>query len=629
MTVLNLNGGGITEILATLTTINAHPVMRHDRAGREYWSHRCAHPDHDDNQPSATLTTTTNGTVLFNCFTCAPHPGTGDRHKWVAQILARLRDGTPKPEPTGHRAHRGSGGGGAAHGTKTAHYDYTTPDGSVVARKVRFQDGDRKTFLWQRPFGDSGVWADGLRGKPLKELPLYGVGTITPGNIIYIVEGEKDCERLHSEGVAAVTAAGTQPGDIPDDLTPLLGNPCVVIADRDPHGIKLAKEWARKLTEQGATVVLAQPATAHPKADVTDHLNAGHPLTALQFGAPGKATTTEPEPPPPPTGPLAQRINWVTAYNTENQQVDWLVEGIIEKGRLISLYSAPKAGKSLLALDIAASLATGRGVLGQPPTGEIIPILYTDYENTQTDIVDRLKDLGYLDPEELTELHYLSLPVIPPLDTEQGGAALIQAAEETRAQLVIIDTASRTISGEENSADTWTRWYQHTGMKFKRAGIAVLRLDHSGKDAKKGQRGSSAKAGDVDLVLKLTANRGVMNVFAEERRQSYYADLTVLKRLEERGVLRHQVITPKEAIDGNVKALTDWLQAENVPPNAPRRAITPHIAANYPHRVTARTIEAAMRHRRETTGTTTPTGRFEPAEQPTPNHARNARNVTT
>jgi hypothetical protein len=296
-------------------------------------------------------------------------------------------------------------------------------------------------------------------------------------------------------------------------------------------------------------------------------------------------------------GALAYRIDWHAAYSDEDRAVSWLVEGIIERGRLVAMYSAPKAGKSLLALDWAAALATGRALPGHPATGEIVPVLYCDYENTPADIVDRLRDLGYHDPGDLAELHYLSLPVIRPLDTHPGGDALLAAAKKVGAQLVIIDTASRTISGEENAADTWAGWYACTGIKLKRAGIALLRLDHSGKDATRGQRGSSAKAGDVDLVLRLVADGDRLDLTAEERRQAYYSERVTYHRREANGVLRHHVTTAADARDDSVTALIDYLDGEGIPPDAGRPAVKAYLdERGYRH--TKRTLEAALRGRR-------------------------------
>jgi hypothetical protein len=73
-------------------------------------------------------------------------------------------------------------------------------------------------------------------------------------------------------------------------------------------------------------------------------------------------------------------------------------------------------------------------------------------------------------------------------------------AEAHDPALVIIDTTSRVIAGKENDADTFLQLYRNSLVPLKQRGITVLRLDHPGKDADRGQRGSSAKDGDVDTV---------------------------------------------------------------------------------------------------------------------------------
>jgi hypothetical protein len=93
---------------------------------------------------------------------------------------------------------------------------------------------------------------------------------------------------------------------------------------------------------------------------------------------------------------------------------------------------------------------------------------------------------------------------LPPLDGEFGGEILTSLAIEGCIDLVVIDTMARAVSGGENDADTMRAFYRCTGRVLKAAGIALWRLDHQGKDAAQGQRGSSAKVDDVDIVFKLT-----------------------------------------------------------------------------------------------------------------------------
>jgi RecA-family ATPase len=111
--------------------------------------------------------------------------------------------------------------------------------------------------------------------------------------------------------------------------------------------------------------------------------------------------------------------------------------------------------------------------------------------------------MGY-GPDDLDNLCYLSFPTLAHLDTEAGSLELLAAAEVYDCEVVVIDTVSRSVGGDENENDTWLNFYRHTGMKLKKAQKALIRLDHTGKDETKGQRGGSAKVGDVDAVWKMS-----------------------------------------------------------------------------------------------------------------------------
>jgi hypothetical protein len=130
-------------------------------------------------------------------------------------------------------------------------------------------------------------------------------------------------------------------------------------------------------------------------------------------------------------------------------------------------------------------------------------VLYVDFENDpRGDIRTRLEAMD-VRPEHLDNLCYLSFPAIAKLDTQLGGYQLITAAQGYDCEVVVIDTVSRAVMGEENANDTWLAFYRNTGMHLKSLGIACIRLDHTGKDRAKGMRGGSAKYGDVDAVWKL------------------------------------------------------------------------------------------------------------------------------
>ncbi|MEI2641829.1 MAG: hypothetical protein V9G10_05720 [Candidatus Nanopelagicales bacterium] len=148
------------------------------------------------------------------------------------------------------------------------------------------------------------------------------------------------------------------------------------------------------------------------------------------------------------------------------------------------------------------------------------------------------------------------------------------------------------IEGEENSADTFHNLYRHTGRRLKAAGIAVLRLDHSGKDEKKGQRGSSAKDSDVDVIYALSVAGGdLVNLRRTKNRPNLDGpELLQLRRLD--GPLRHVPVTVNQAAEAEVEAVVTALDNAGAPPDCGRdRAVqilkTAGVKARTEHVATA------------------------------------------
>ena len=200
------------------------------------------------------------------------------------------------------------------------------------------------------------------------------------------------------------------------------------------------------------------------------------------------------------------QLDWHRAFERLPEDVDWLVPDFLVRGLLYALISPAKAGKSLLMLDVAAALATGRSALGHPAQ-EPMHVLYVDHENSRDDLTERLGDMGY-GPEDLVNLHCMSFPTMPPLDRADGGQDLVEVAPHYGAELVIIDTVSRVVAGEENSADTYRNFYRHALVPLKAKRRTVVRLDHRGNDpAVTRARGSSA-TDDIDVAWQLSKSPG-------------------------------------------------------------------------------------------------------------------------
>jgi hypothetical protein len=217
---------------------------------------------------------------------------------------------------------------------------------------------------------------------------------------------------------------------------------------------------------------------------------------------------------------LGMLVDWPTFWQRDPEEVQWLCEPLIATGRSHVIYAPGGTGKSLLSLWMSAQLATGGiGLEGQRLTPA--RVLYIDYEMTEADLAERLDAMGHGPESDLSNLKYALLPSLLPADTAAGGEQIATLARLCDAQLVVLDTYSRAVSGVENDADTTRAFYRHTGMLLKAAGRAFIRIDHSGKDTTRGARGSSAKNDDVDVVWQMVKADEGFTITATKKRMSW------------------------------------------------------------------------------------------------------------
>ncbi len=351
---------------------------------------------------------------------------------------------------------------------EVARYVYPDAYGEILGRKIRYSD---KSFEWSPKLNGTKM--------PLYNLPRV-LQAVRDGETVWIVEGEKDADRLSQEGVAATTNPNGASEWSSDYGAHLVGADVVVVADRDEPGVRHALRVAEDLKGRALSVRVVQSATTGKGHDISDHLDAGHSLDAVVPYRKSEMTRKY------------QPVNWRMAFKEQSHEIEWLKEDFLEAGTLVSMFSKPGIGKSLISLEIAVeAVRAGHNVM------------YIDDENRISDTVDRLKAFR-CSADELDRLTMYCFAGLPALDTEEGGQHLDALAEENEPKLVIMDTVSRMVSGEENAANTFLQLYRCSLVPLKARGIAILRLDHAGKDDLRGMRGSSAKESDVDFVWKLS-----------------------------------------------------------------------------------------------------------------------------
>lgn len=199
--------------------------------------------------------------------------------------------------------------------TPEAVYTYRDLDGDPLFEVVRFPEKDFR----QRspdPDGDGWRWSTSGVEKTLYRLPEVAEA-VDRGETVYVVEGEKDVERLRDEeGVIATTApggAGNWRGEFAEHLQ---GATVKIVRDRDAAGHKHARQVGWSLKTEAGTVQILQPAVEGEGADVSDHLDAGHNLDELlpvddewlnEGGAASPDVPSFEDVPPPPQPESSQK----------------------------------------------------------------------------------------------------------------------------------------------------------------------------------------------------------------------------------------------------------------------------------------------------------------------------------
>lgn len=207
-----------------------------------------------------------------------------------------------------------------------------------------------------------------------------------------------------------------------------------------------------------------------------------------------------------------------------------LIGNVLDRGTIALLYGRWGTGKSFIALDWAASVATGRRWQGRP--AEPARVLYVAAEGAhgmkqridawetgwQTTIPDR-EALDVLpEPVNLTR----------PADVHE----LQDLVAANGYGLVVVDTLARCmVGGDENSAqdcglvvDVLHRLRRHT---VDGRGV-VLGVHHTGKDGKT-FRGSSVFEAGADTVYSVTADGAVITLNREKRKDGSKQDAHELR----------------------------------------------------------------------------------------------------
>jgi len=298
------------------------------------WKARC--PAHDDKNPSLSIDQGEDGRVLLHCHA-------GCKTEAVLEALGlSMRDLSP------------SGNGKATNGAKRngkrepeAVYPYHADDGRLLFQVCRFAP---KRFRQRRP-KDGGGWEWSVKGVPPVPYRLPELLSADPREPVFIVEGEKDADRLAALGMVVTTNAGGAGKWRPEFAESLRGRRVVALPDNDEPGREHAQAVAASLQGAAASVRIVELPGLPEKGDVSNWLDAGGTPERLR-----ELAAAAPE----WQAPAAGRPGWVCMADVRSEPVQWLWPGRVALGKLTFIQGNPEVGKSFLTLDMAARVSTGR-----------------------------------------------------------------------------------------------------------------------------------------------------------------------------------------------------------------------------------------------------------------------------
>jgi AAA domain len=210
----------------------------------------------------------------------------------------------------------------------------------------------------------------------------------------------------------------------------------------------------------------------------------------------------------------------------EPQPVEYLVDELIEHPSLLMLFGAPSAGKSFVAISMAACVATGHPWLGRDVRKG--PVFYLAGEGHAG--VSRRLRAWEIETGVSLEVAPLFVSKLPAQLMNAENAKMVEQAinelcakHETPA-LIVIDTLARNMgSGDESSnADIGQFVAAIDGMRH-RLGCTVELVHHSGHLETERARGASALPAAMDASFQMEDKGGTRSLTQKKSKESELA----------------------------------------------------------------------------------------------------------
>ena len=434
---------------------------------------------------------------------------------------------------------------------KVASYEYIDERGAVVRGKDKFVpgwNGKTKAFQQWRPDGRGGRITgpgamDGVREIPYRLPELVDAANNRANEPVFVVEGEKDADRLAEIGLTATTSVGgTAPW--PPELAKYFKGleQVVVIADNDADDKGRRRTGTRRdparpgrprrqvhrpharSRRQGRRRRLARRRRHEGRA--LPHRRRGPTVaTAALLDDDDVGTTDDPD-----GGPSLQAVILKAKLLTVDQvkalpPPEPLIKGVLNRRKLGILWGKPGSGKSFVALDWGLSVATGSWWFGREVTQGLVVYLAAE----GADGIGARLDAWQEDRQiyKIPAEHFLLLPDAVNLMDRAWSTALVEVVADLKPALVIADTLARSMTGGDENTSRDTGVVIDAANRIQQAAETTVLFVHHDTREGSNLRGSSALDGAVDTSIECKADG--QNITLKSRKQKDNADFDDLR----------------------------------------------------------------------------------------------------
>jgi archaellum biogenesis ATPase FlaH len=181
--------------------------------------------------------------------------------------------------------------------------------------------------------------------------------------------------------------------------------------------------------------------------------------------------------------------------------VEYTVQDFIPSGNIVLLYGESGSKKTYSMLSMAVCIAMGKPWLGFSTIQR--KVLYIDEEMGESWLLRRLRAAieGEFGTKDIP-MDYVCFPGFK-LDTREGADGLLKEIQEHEYKLVVLDSFSEIMTGDENSKEDTIKVFAAARRIVELTGCTIVIVHHPNRQG--GYRGSSSIKNQVDIMIKVVS----------------------------------------------------------------------------------------------------------------------------